>query len=62
MIKEEECTYPDCGCPEARLCMAKNPNQAAIALNRAPSKESSKRIVKERIYLTNKSITKTKEV
>jgi len=29
-----ECTFPDCGCPEARLCMANDPNEGAIALNR----------------------------
>ena len=36
--KEEGCTFPDCGCPEARLCMAGNPNYAARSLNR-PRKE-----------------------
>ena len=28
------CSYPDCGCDGARLCMAKEPNFCAIALNR----------------------------
>lgn len=28
------CCYPDCGCPESRLCMGKNGcNQASAALN-----------------------------
>ena len=36
LVKEEEsiCTFPDCGCPEARLCMAGNPNPMAETLNR----------------------------
>ena len=40
--KITECTFPDCGCPEARLCMAGEPSEAAIALNRPPSKLASK--------------------
>lgn len=28
----EGCTFPDCGCYEARLCNARNPNSAAMAL------------------------------
>ena len=44
------CTYPDCGCPESRLCMAGNPNEAAINLNRPPSEYRSKQLAKERIY------------
>jgi len=27
---ENECTFPDCGCPESRLCMAGEPNTGAI--------------------------------
>ncbi len=43
-----ECTYPDCGCPEARLCMARKPNFASIALNRSPSTERCKEIAKNK--------------
>lgn len=44
-----ECTFPDCGCPEARLCMAKEPNDGAYILNRAPSKYMSKKIAQENV-------------
>jgi len=27
------CSFPDCGCDGARLCMARNPNFGAIHLN-----------------------------
>lgn len=27
------CSFPDCGCDGARLCMAGNPNGAACAMN-----------------------------
>jgi hypothetical protein len=27
------CSFPDCGCDGARLCMAGNPNDASCALN-----------------------------
>lgn len=40
--KQEICTYPDCGCPEARLCYAGNPNEAAINLNRPPKERIKK--------------------
>lgn len=37
MIEEiKECSYPNCGCAEARLCITSNPNFAAISLNRPP--------------------------
>ena len=29
------CTFPDCGCAEFRLCMARDPNTAALSLNRS---------------------------
>ena len=35
---EEECSFPDCGCAEQRLCNAGEPNFAARALNR-PAKD-----------------------
>lgn len=28
------CQFPDCGCPEARLCMARDPNTGAMTLLR----------------------------
>ena len=28
------CSFPDCGCAGARLCMVGNPNEAALNLNR----------------------------
>ena len=31
---QTKCSFPDCGCPEARLCMAGDPNEAALNLNR----------------------------
>lgn len=33
--QDTKCSYPDCGCPEARLCNEGKPNSAAVALNRA---------------------------
>lgn len=27
------CSFPDCGCDGARLCMAGNPNNASMAMN-----------------------------
>lgn len=37
-----ECVYPDCGCPEARLCMAtEGPNFAARVLNLPQKKRRS---------------------
>lgn len=31
----DNCSFPDCGCPEARLCQAKNgPNSGARTMNR----------------------------
>lgn len=32
--EDNQCTFPDCGCPEARLCMVGNPNEASLNLNR----------------------------
>lgn len=28
------CTFPDCGCAGARNCMVRDPNEAALSLNR----------------------------
>lgn len=32
-LDQNVCTYPDCGCDGARLCNARNPNDAALAFN-----------------------------
>lgn len=32
-----KCTFPDCGCPEARLCIANDPNDGALSLLREPT-------------------------
>ena len=50
--KYGKCTFPDCGCPESRLCMAddgEGANLASLSLNRAPSSSRSEQIAKERI-------------
>jgi len=49
--KEKEwqpCSFPDCGCPEARLCMSGDPNGAALFLNRPPSPERAREMAMER--------------
>lgn len=34
--RQQECSYPDCGCPGHRLCMAKSgANSAAFSMNRS---------------------------
>lgn len=35
------CRYPNCGCPEERLCMVKDPNCASLSLNRPHVKKTS---------------------
>lgn len=38
-LAEQPCQLPNCGCPEARLCMGKGgPNSGAYALINRPSK------------------------
>lgn len=37
----QQCEFPDCGCAEARLCQAGNPNEGALSLNR-PRKPATK--------------------
>ncbi len=32
-VPDNSCQYPDCGCEEARLCMAGEANNAAMAIN-----------------------------
>lgn len=50
MLEEVQagCSFPNCGCPEARLCMAKDPNESAFALCRPPSNRRAKEIAMER--------------
>ena len=42
----DECEFPDCGCPEARLCMARHgANDAAVALNGVPIMKGGKQTI-----------------
>ena len=51
--KITECVFPDCGCPEARLCMGGEPNDACLSLNRPPF---SQKAYEHEIIIKNKRI------